>query len=324
MRYALVIGLAVCAGCGDNLPECGFVHTLAANRNIWGGQIAVDDTLVYYSDYDNGIGTHLIFRQPREGGQKLVIAARDETSRFGYGMATDDTYLYWTAEIAEAGYTLFATPRLGGASIQLGLVGMCTAHGVAVDSINAYAGSIRCNGSPAQVIAAPHAGGGGGVIWSSTDADVSAIAARNGEAVIATTNGLFRVTPTATELLDGHSTYQVVIVGDDIVFSTTEAVIAMPYAGGAQRTLYTFHTPVSQPRAFAIDGDDLYVVEPPELVYVHTGDKPITLVEDMGLAITHIAARDGSAYWPTLAVPGSPAVLDAFNGAVFRVTPPCQ
>ncbi|HEX5062735.1 MAG TPA: hypothetical protein VFV99_25355 [Kofleriaceae bacterium] len=324
MRYALVISLAACAGCGDNLPECGFVHTLAANRNIWGGHIAVDADRVYYSDYDNGIGTHLVFRQPREGGQALVISGRDESSRFGYGMVTDDSYLYWTAEVAEAGYTLFATPKLGGASLQLKVVSVCTAHGVAVDSVNSYAGAIRCDDNPAQVVAAPHVGSGGGVIWSSTDADVSALAARDGNVVIATTNGLFRVMPTATELLDGHSTYQVVIVGDEIVYSTTEAVIAMPYAGGAQRTLYTFHTTIDQPRPFAVDGDDLYVVESTELVYIHAGDQPISLVSDMGLAITHIAAGGGAAYWPTLAVPGAPGVLDTFNGAVFRVTPPCH
>jgi len=324
MRYALVIGLAACAGCGDNLPPCGRVETLERNTNIWGGHIAVDAERVYYSDYDNGVGTHLVLRQPREGGQAFVIAARDVYSRFGYGMVTDDTYVYWTAETEGAGYTVFATPLLGGGSDNIGLVSMCTAHGIAVDSVNTYAGSVRCNGLPAQVVALPHVGSGGGVIWSSPDGDVSGIAARDGTTVIATTNGLVRVTATTTELLDGRSTYHVEIAGDEIVYSTTEEVLAMPYSGGARRTLYTFHTPIDQPRPFAVDGEDLYVVEAPELVYIRAGAEPITLVSNMGAAITHVAARDGAAYWPTLAAPGSLGLLDTFSGGLFRVTPPCQ
>jgi len=62
-------------------------------------------------------------------------------------------------------------------------------------------------------------------------------------------------------------------------------------AGGGARTLYTFHTPVSQPRPFAVDGEDLYVVEANELVYIPSGGEPLSLVSEMGAAITHIAAR---------------------------------
>jgi len=64
--------------------------------------------------------------------------------------------------------------------------------------------------------------------------------------------------------------------------------------------------------------------EPPELVYLAEGGEPMSIVGDMGRAITHIVARDGAAYWPTLAQPDSIAVLGTFSGGVFRVNRPCQ
>lgn len=324
MRIALAAYLATCAACGDNEPECGHVEVLRANRNIWGGHIAVDGERVYYSDYDNGIGTHLVFRQPREGGQPLVIAAHGETNRFGYGMTTDATHVYWSAENALTGYYLLATPLLGGTTLQLGPISECTAHGVAVDDVNAYAGSVNCNGIPAKVTAVPHDGSPQYEVWSSVNADVSSIAAVNGDVLIATTEGLVRVSAAGTQLLDGQPSYQVVVAGDEIVYSTYEKLAAIPIAGGAPRTIYTYSTPVLQPRPFAIDGGDLYIVEPPQLLLLPPGGEPTPIVHDMGSAITHIAARDGAAYWATLAAPGSLGLIDTFSGAVFRVVRPCQ
>ncbi len=327
MRCLLVLGLAASMGCGDNEPACGHAQLMVANRNIWGGQIALDDERIYYSDYDNGADTHLVFRQPREGGQPLVIAARDHVSRFGFGMATDAKYLYWSGDSGLTGYILMATPLLGGATLELGGISPCTAHGVAVDSLNAYAGAVRCNdGTDVQsrVVAVPHDGTGAFEVWTSATGDVSAIAAQNGTIWIAATNGLYRVSSSGRELLDGQPSYHVVIANDEVVYSTEEAVKALPLSGGAARTLYTFHTPLDQPRAFAIDGDDLYVVEPPTLVLVTPDAEPVVLVKDMGGAITHIVAGSGSVYWPTLALPGSVGLLDTFSGGVMRVRRPCD
>jgi hypothetical protein len=322
MRIALAVGLAACTGCGDNEPACGRTVVMSQLRNIWGGQIAVDDERVYYSDYDNGAGTHLIFRQPREGGQELVIGARGR-NRFGYGMASDGERLYWTGESDLLGYTLQATPVLGGRSQELATLSTCTAHGVAVDAVAAYAGAIRCGGEPSRVLAAPHDGSMVREIWSSPDADVSSIAALDGTAWLATSAGLVRVSATAAELVDGSAIYHVEIDGDDIVYSTQEEILAVPLAGGAPRTLYTFATPITQLRVFASDAGDLYVSEPPELVFVPRGGTPVVLVQDMGAAITELVARDGAAYWPTLAAPGTLGLLGTFSGAVMRVPKPC-
>jgi hypothetical protein len=326
MRRALLV---VClAACGDNAPACGHVELLAVNRNIWGGHIAVDAERVYYSDYDNGEGIHLLWRQPRDGGQPLVIAARDVASRFGFGMAVDDAYVYWAAENEPAGYALLATPRLGGRTLELTAISECTATAVAVDTINSYAGSRHCNNGvidvPARVMAVPHLGGGPRELWTSDAADVSALAAIDGVVFIGTSAGLWRASETATELIDGTPTYHVVISGDELVSSTAEAIVTRPLAGGAAQTLYTFHTPITEPRAFAVDSNDLYIAEPPELVFLTRGGEPTSIVDNIGAAITHIVARDGHAYWATLALPSSLGLIDTFSGGVMRVERPCQ
>jgi hypothetical protein len=326
MRWALV--LVSLAGCGDNAPECGHVQLLEANRNIWGGHIAIDDERVYYSDYDNGFGTHLVFRQPRDGGQPLVIAARDEASRFGFGMAVDAAFVYWSAENEPAGYALLATPRLGGRTLELSAISECTATAVAVDAINAYASSRLCNNGTidvaAKVIAVPHAGGASREVWTSPDADVVDLAARDGVVFIATSAGLVRASDVATELVDGRPTYHAVIAGGELIYSTNESIIARPLAGGEPQTLYTFVTPISEPRAFGVDGTDLYIAEPPQMLFLPRGGEPTPIVRDMGAVITHIVARDGHAYWSTLAVPGSIGLFDTFSGGTMRVAAPCH
>ncbi len=324
MRIALAVCTAACMACGDNAPVCGHVEVLEGNRNIWPGQIAVDDERVYFSDYDNSAGTRLVFRQPRDGGQPLVIAARDETQRFGFGMATDERYVFWAAEDAPTGYTLFATPLLGGRSLELAGVSLCTANGIAVDAVAVYAGAIRCADEPARVIAVPHDGSGVREIWSSLDADVTDIVGLGGDVVLATTAGLVRVSGTTTELLDGRPAYHVVIAGDELVYSTEEEILAMPVAGGTPRTLYIYRTPITEVRAFAVDGDELYIAEPPELFFVRPGREPTPIVHDIGAAVTHIVARDGAAYWSTLAVRGSIGLPGTFSGAVLRVDRPCE
>lgn len=324
MRVVLVLGLAACLGCGDNEPACGHVQLLDGNRNIWSGQIAVDDRFVFYTDYDNGFGTHLLFRQLREGGERLVIGSRGFDATLGYGMASDGQRVYWAADDGESGFSLLATPVLGGSTTVLGGISSCMARGVAFDEVNAYAGSVRCEQEPARVIAAPRDGSAASEIWSSRDADVSSLAAIGGDALVATSAGLYRVGPAGTTLIDGRPTYHVEIDGDRVVYSTQEHIFAQPLAGGAPEVLYTFETPVTQPRAFASDAGDLYVSEPPRMIFVPAGGEPRPLVGDMGTAITHIAARDGAAYWSTLALPELSGLPGTFSGATFRVLRPCD
>ena len=152
---------------------------------------------------------------------------------------------------------------------------------------------------------------------------MSAIAPVNGDIVIGTTAGLVRVSSLGTTLLDGRAIYHVEVDNDEIVYSTEEEILAQPLSGGAPRTRYSFRTPVDQPRAFATDGGDLYISEPPELIYLADGGTPTPIVNNMGAAITHITARDGAAYWATLAMPESLGLLGTFSGGVLKVHRPC-
>jgi hypothetical protein len=132
-----------------------------------------------------------------------------------------------------------------------------------------------------------------------------------------------RVSALGTQLLDGRPTFHAEVDNDELVYSTDEEVLALPLSGGTPRTRYTFRTSVDQPRAFATDGGDLYISEPPELIYLADGGTPTSIVDNMGAAITHIVARDGAAYWATLAVPESLGLLGTFSGGVMKVHRPC-
>ena len=326
MRGVLALCLAV--GCGDNATDCGYSHVLTQLRNIWAGQLAVGDANVYYSDYDvDGAGTHVVFRQPRNGSPEIAIGVRPVNHAFGFGMAVDDTYIYWTAQADPTGYALFATPLEGGRALQIATLPSCDPHGLAADARYRYAGWARCNNGGSDVPAAVIAVAGDGTatkIWESSTADVEELATRDGTLFIATTGGLYRVAGTDTMLLEGTSTHRVQLMADEVVYSTDEGIFARPLGGGLARRLYTFATASDEPRAFAIDDAGLYVSEPPRIVYVANGGEPVPVVENPGSGIAHLIARDHDVYWSANAMFGSPGTPYSFSGGVMRATAPCM
>lgn len=197
---------------------------------------------------------------------------------------------------------------------------------VAVDEVAAYAGSINCDAGPAIVTAVPHDGTPQHELWSSMDADVQGIAAAGGEVWIATTEGLVHVHADGTqELVDPQPSYQAIVQGDQLYYSTNEKIAVMPLAGGAPHRLYTYAAPILDPRPFAIDTGDLYIALGRQLLFLPAGgSEPQVLVHDMGAAITNVTARDGAVYWPTLVAPSQLELLDTFSGGVFRAVRPCQ
>ena len=330
MRCAVATAclIATAAGCGDNAPACGHVEVLDANRNIWGGHIAVNDDFFFYSDYDF-YAAKLVLRQPLGQRQAYVVGAAGTLDRLGFGMAVDATNLYWATESDPVGYTLFATPLQGGPPINLTAISECTALGIAVDAVNVYAGAVRCNNGlgdiRSRVVVTPLDNSGPFELWNSAGSDVSAIAARDGIAYLATTAGLVRVDRFGTsETLDGRPSYHAEIDGDELYYSTQEAIIALPLTGGPAHTVYSFRTSVDEPRAFAVDDGELYISEPPQLVFVAPGREPESIVRNMGATITHMVAHRGQAYWATLAMPESIGLLDTFSGGVMRVSRPCD
>lgn len=324
-----LLALGVLAGCGDNAVDCGFAHGLTSIRNIWPLQLALDDTYVYYSDYNNdGVGTHVVWRQARLGGQEIAIAARPRGLSFGGGMAVDETHLYWTAGIDPAGYAIFATPREGGNTIELAAFGnTCEARGVAVDATAVYGGSIRCNDLPAQVIRVLR-DGTTTVIWTSMVADVEDIAAHDGRVYIATTMGLVEIVADVPMLVDGHPTRRLQVTPDQLLYSTDEGVFERAHTGGSERIarrLYIFETEISNTRAFALDEAGLYVSEPPRIMFVPTPNaEGQELIVDAGEGVEYLRAHRRNAYWAALTLPGEISFPNSFSGGVLRVTAPCD
>ena len=327
LRTASSLVVALVAGCGDNAGDCGYTHLLTQLRNIWAGQLAVGESSIYYSDYDvDGEGTHIVFRQPRDGSPEIAIGYRPFDHAFGFGMALDDAYVYWAAQADPAGYALFATPLEGGRALQLATMPACDPHGIASDGLYRYAGWARCSDGGADVPAAVIAIAGDGTstkIWESTTADVEELAARAGTLYIATTAGLYQLTGADAILLDGSPTHRLVLTADELVYSTDEAILARPLSGGSARRVYTFVTDIGQQRAFAVDDTGLYVSEPPQILYVANEREPITLVANPGTGIAHLIARDHGVYWSANAMFGSPGTPYSFSGGVMRATAPC-
>lgn len=321
-----VLALSLLAGCGDNLADCGFAHGITSLRNIWPLQLALDDTYVYYSDYNNdGVGTHVVWRQARLGGQEIAIAARPPGHGFGGGMAVDETHLYWTAQIDPAGYAILTTPREGGGTLQLAALGnTCDARGVAVDATAVYAGTIRCNDLPAQVLRVLR-DGTTSVIWSSMVADVEDLGAIDGHVYIATTMGLVEIVADVPMLVDGHPTHRLQVTPEQLLYSTDEGVFGRAHTGGLARRFYTFETAIGNPRAFALDEAGLYVSEPPRILFVSMpGTNAQELIANAGEGVEYLRARGRAAYWAALTLPGALALPNSYSGGVLRVTAPCD
>jgi len=321
-----MFAVALVAGCGDNAADCAYAHAMTYLRNIWPLQLALDDTYVYYSDYNNdGYGTHVIWRQARLGGDEIAIEARMPGHSFGAGMAVDETQLYWTGQADPVGYAVFATPRDGGRTSQLAtLQNSCMAVGVAVDANAVYAGTIRCDELPSQVTAV-YRDNTSAVIWESMVADVEDIAAHDGRIYIATTMGLVELDGASTMLIDGHPTHRLQVTADELLYSTDEGVFGRAHTGGSPRRLYVFKTAVAQPRAFALDERGLFVSEPPRILFVpSTSTEPVELVVDAGAEVEYMAARGGAGYWATLALPNTIGLPNSLSGGVLRVSAPCE
>jgi hypothetical protein len=331
---ALAAAVCVIAGCGDGQPPCGYVEVLIGYQNIWSGQLAVDDTHVYYADYDiDGAGTQLIWRQPRDGrGAEQPIATSPRGKLFGTGMAVDATHIYWAA-MADVGHSLYRTPVGGGAPLTVTPLGMCEPSAVTVSATHAYAATDGCNGG-AIVTRVELASGTADPLWiaSTNDGDVRSLATIGDVLFIGTTTALFRVDADGTTtVLDAGPIAHVETHG--LLYYNNEEGIFSRTATGIRTSLFTFtedHT-----GAFSIDDngdgdldDELYLVEGSRLLHVAVrGAEPVEVVDDLGYVPSRIIARDGFAYWSVLGLPTyAPGEwgVGAFTGGVLRVSRPCE
>lgn len=320
----VALALLVATGCGDNGPSCGYVDILLGLRNVWAPQFAVDDNYVYYSDYDvDGYGTQLVLRMNNAGGGIRALATRPAfETELGVGFAVDATGLYWTASSAATGFSLYASPIAGGETLELATLPPCAPFAVATNATEAFAGSTSCDDLPSRVTAVTLTDHQSRVAWTAGqfDGDVRALAATADTLYVGTTVALFAVRASGPQVVNADGAVRHIEVHDGVVYYSVEDVGI--YAGGDR--IYTYDAATKGEGEFSLDGDDLYVAEPPRMMFQTLTDRhPRVVVQNLGDRAT-IVAHGGYAYWSALVQPGAPGGLDTFSGGISRVTRPCD
>ncbi len=314
-------------GCGDNADPCGYVDPIETFKNIWSLQLAVDDTHIYFSDYDiDGDGTHLVLREPLAGGGVQALGIRSAAAVFGRGLALDGRFLYWASTSTEGSSSLFASPIAGGAPLFLSTLPDCAPSGIAVDGTTSYAGTVACGDVPSSILAV--AGDGTtSTVWTSTvdQGDVRELAAASGTLFFSTTTGVFALRAGVLEILAGHPGFHLEVHDQTLYYSTDEGIFSVPVAGGDRVRLYSYPAGATDIGSFGIEGTDLYLAESGHMLLSRSpADTPRVVVENLGRGVGPIVARGGWAYWSVLFMPEAITDFGSFSGGVFRVLRPCD
>ncbi|HUS28136.1 MAG TPA: hypothetical protein VMZ53_06490 [Kofleriaceae bacterium] len=328
---ALPLLLLALGACGDNEPACGHVKVLVGGRNVWSPIFAVDEQHMYYADYDvDGYGTKLLLRASRDGGGLQSLGQVADYEMFGNGIALDDRNVYWTASrfLDNLGYSLYASPRAGGSPFPIANLPPCVPFGVTSSTTEVFAGTSACDAQPSRVTAVDKTTSNARIAWEAgmNDGDVRALAYGGDTLFIATEIALFAVRPSATEVVTAGNTIRHLEVHDDFLYYAEEhdGVYRTPLAGGTRELLYAYAPTGERQGAFSLDGDDLYVADPPHMMFVPLATRtPQAIVHDVG-SLSEISARDGYAWWSSLVLPAAPGGLDTFSGGIERVARPCD
>jgi hypothetical protein len=214
------------------------------------------------------------------------------------------------------------SPIAGGETVLLAQLTTCLPDGIAVNSTESFAGTIACEDEPSKVYAVSRADKSVRVAWTSgvLDGDVRALAATEDTLYIGTTVALFAVRASGTQVVNANGAVRHIEIHDGVpVYSVEDYGI---YVGGER--VYTYQPKTKGEGAFSLDGDDLYVAEPPQMMFTTLTDRnPRVAVKNMGVVGT-IVAHDGHAYWSALVMPGAPGGFDTFSGGISRVARPCD
>lgn len=328
MRHVALAAVVLAAACGDNGPACGYVDVIVGERNVWAPMLAVDDQSVFYADYDlDGDGTKLVLRASHDGSDLRALGQIGYTDFFGNGLAYDDLNLYWTAT-SDSGYLLFVSPRAGGAPFPIATLPECVPFGLTTSDTEIFVGMAACGELPARVTAISKATSAERTAWEAgmNDGEVRALAHAADKLFIGTSIALFSVTASGPTVITAGNPVRHLEVHDDQLYysSETDGIYRTPVSGGPRERLYAYANTGARQGAFSLDGDDLYISEPPAILFMTlTTRKPQIVVGNSG-PMSELVARDGYAWWSTLAFPNSPGGLDSFSGAIARITRPCN
>jgi hypothetical protein len=292
---------------------------------------AVDDRFIYYADYDvDGFGTKLMLRGSREGGGLQSLGQIQYYEMFGNGLAYDETTVYWTGSrfTESLGYALYATPRTGGSGFPLAHLPECVPFGVTTSPTEVFVGMAACGAFPARVTAIDKATHTDRIAWQAgmNDGDVRALAFAGDTLFVATSIALVAVRPTETTVITaGNPVRHLEVHGDLLYYSeANDGIYRTPIAGGARERLYVYEATDERQGPFSLEGDDLYLAEPPHMLHMTLASRtPTVVVRDLG-SVSEIVARDGHAYWSALVLPGSTGGFDTFSGGIERVARPCD
>ena len=221
MHRVALAAVVLTAACGDNGPACGYIDVIVGERNVWAPMLAIDDQYVYYADYDiDGAGTRLMLRGSRDGGGLRSLGQIGYTDFFGNGLAYDDRNLYWTATSMPTGYSLYISPRAGGAPFPLAALPECVPFGVTTSDTEIFVGMAACQDVPASVTAISKADSSARVAWQAGmyDGDVRALAFAGDRLFIGTSIALFAVDASGPTVITAGNPVRHLEVHDDLLF----------------------------------------------------------------------------------------------------------
>lgn len=296
MALSVAVPLA-CAACntdpapddGAFLPPCDAPATVVPGSDVsFGGNLAADDTGIYFSGVYPGNGNHFapILHAPFDGGP-LQTLGTVEVSIFGFGAALDDAF-YWSGQTIDGADVVLSMPKEGGAITTLAEMGTSCAPyaGVALDADHVYAATIGCKDGDPTLVQVPRKGGTAKPIW--TKSGVHWVASHAGHVyfVVSETGGvaLLRVeatgAPTSLAHVDGAFTSGTELAFDDVnayVFDTS-SVFAVPLDGSPPKAIATG---IADATAIVADASGVYLATAEgtggRIVRVKDGEAPVVL-----------------------------------------------
>lgn len=231
--------------------------TLLYEGDVWGGNVAVADGMVYFTTYGD-LGLHAVLGVPTCGGEPSVVWSEENTGLFGKGMAVDGGEVFWSQAVVDGGGDLvgaavFRSPTMGGARMLVGPFSGPEApySGIRLVGDTVYAASFL------EVVSVPRGGG------------------------------------EVTVVYDGAVEWGTVVQDGRLYLTSADRLLALTLPAGAPQQLAQLPAPASG--SFDVDETHAYVATGDTLWKIPlTGGTPTALAQ--GTAMTHAVAGPDEVY----------------------------